>query len=114
MPARGGKAFISLVAGIAVVSAIPVLTLLVAPCGFPLSLVAGITAIVLGRQARKEPGASETSLKQARAGMICGWIGLGLNTLFMLVKLAMFVLLILLPALALFNNVDIRQLLPRQ
>jgi len=102
-PSDRPKAILSLVLGILTVTLIPVISLLVAPCGFPLSLISGISAIVIGNQARRItalPGASGAGL--ARAGVITGWIGLVLNFLIMLLKLAMFFGLILLPILAIW------------
>jgi hypothetical protein len=87
------RAIFSLITGILVVTIIPVISFLIAPCGFPLSLISGITAVVLGRRSLKEPAASINSQKMARAGVICGWVGMVLNTIIMLIKLAMFIAL---------------------
>ena len=87
------RAIFSLICGILVVTVIPVISFLIAPCGFPLSLVSGITAVVLGRRSLKEQSASTNSQKMARAGVICGWVGMVLNTIIMLIKLAMFIAL---------------------
>jgi hypothetical protein len=99
-----GRATFSFICGVAVVTAIPIISFLVAPCGFPLSLATGITAVILGRRSLKAPEASEKSLKLAHSGVLCGWIGLGLNTCIMLIKLAMFVILIILPLIAIWNG----------
>jgi hypothetical protein len=101
-----GRANFSLLAGIAVVTVIPVISFLVAPCGFPLALVLGISAIVVGRRSQKEAGQTDNALKLARRGVTCGWIGLALNTIIMLIKLAMFVVMIVLPAIAIFYGVQ--------
>jgi hypothetical protein len=102
--AASGRAIFSFICGVAVVTAIPIISLLLAPCGFPLSLAAGITAVVLGKRSLNEPGANEKSLKLAHSAVLCGWIGLGMNTLIMLIKLAMFVIIFILPAFAIWNG----------
>ena len=102
-PSAPPKAILSLVLGILTVTLIPIISLLVAPCGFPLSLMSGIAAVVTGTQVKRIttlPGISGAGM--ARAGVITGWIGLVLNFLIMLLKLAMFIGLILLPILAIW------------
>lgn len=100
------RAVFSLLAGIAVVTVIPVISFLVAPCGFPLSLAAGISAVVLGRRSMKETNQAGDGLKLARAGVVCGWVGMVLNTIIMLLKLGMFVIMFVLPAVAILNGVQ--------
>jgi hypothetical protein len=103
------KAVISLVCGILTVAAIPFVTVLVAPCGFPLAMLSGISAIVVGRRAGKEIFLSgEKGGRLARAGLITAWIGLGLNFALMLVKLGMFVVLIGLPIWAVLQGLKPR------
>jgi hypothetical protein len=105
-PSSHSKATLSLILGLLTVTLIPVISLLAAPCGFPLSLLSGITAIVVGGQAnhaialRGAQGAGGAG--QARAGVIAGWIGLVLNFLIMMLKLAMFIGLIALPIAAIY------------
>ena len=99
------RAIISLICGIATLVVIPVVTLLFAPCGFPLALLSGLTAILTGRRARielKNSGGQGDSL--AKTGLLTAWIGLGLNFLLMLLKLAMFIGLIILPLWAILNG----------
>lgn len=91
------RAVLSLVLGIAVVTLVPLLTALVAPCGFPVAMLGGITAVALGKRGKKE---TQGSSGLATAGIVTGWVGIVANTLIMLVKLAMFVVIWLLPLLA--------------
>jgi hypothetical protein len=100
------KAVFSLFTGIAVVTVIPVISFLIAPCGFPLALIAGISAVTLGRRSLLETGLTENGIKMARTGVVCGWVGIALNTVIMLIKLAMFVILFVLPAIAIFNGIQ--------
>ncbi len=54
-----------------------------------LGLVAGIVAVVLGKQASKEIAASggwRTGEGQAKAGTICGWIGIALSAVIIVVN----------------------------
>lgn len=53
----------------------------------------GIAAIILGGNAKKEIAASmgmQTGDGQAKAGVICGWVGVGLGTLVLIINLALF------------------------
>jgi hypothetical protein len=108
------RAVFSLLAGIAVVTAVPVVSLLFAPCGFPLALVTAISAIILGRRTMNLNDLDEQSLKYARTGVVCGWVGLGVNTVIMLIKLAMFFVMFILPILAILNGAQGQDLLPKQ
>jgi hypothetical protein len=95
------NAILSLVLGIVTLAVIPFLSLLVAPCGFPLSLVTGISAIILGGKGKKETGLigyKKNGL--ASAGILTGWLGIAINTVVMLIKLAMFVVIFGIPFLA--------------
>ena len=107
-PPAHPKAILSLVLGTLTVTLIPVISLLVAPCGFPLSLLCGITAVIVGNQAKRITALTGPQAVGgaglARAGVITGWIGLVLNFLIMLLKLAMFVVLILLPIYAIWQG----------
>jgi len=94
------NAVISLVLGLATLALIPFLSLLSAPCGFPLSLLTGISAIIIGGKGKKETSGSG---RLAAAGILTGWAGIAVNTLVMLIKLAMFVVLIALPILAVIH-----------
>jgi hypothetical protein len=100
--ASSPRAALSLVLGIASVTLIPVLTALVAPCGFPLAMLSGISAVALGRKSKRE---NQGSAGLATGGIVTGWVGIAANTLIMLVKLAMFVVIWLLPLLALWFGV---------
>jgi hypothetical protein len=102
LPAGSARAALSLTLGIAAVTLIPVLTALVAPCGFPVAMLSGISAVLLGRRSKKEnPGSPGVST----AGIVTGWVGIVANTLIMLVKLAMFVIIWVLPILAIWLGV---------
>jgi hypothetical protein len=49
-----------------------------------LGLVAGIAAVVLGQQSSKEiaaSGGAQSGAGQAKAGVICGWVGIALSGL---------------------------------
>jgi hypothetical protein len=98
-PVRNPKAIGSLILGITTLVLIPILSFLFAPCGFPTALLAGILAITLGGKAKKE----NPEDKIARVGVITAWIGIVLNTLIMFLKLAMFVIIFILPVLALIQ-----------
>jgi hypothetical protein len=102
---RNSKAVLSVVLGVAAAAAIPFLSLLFAPCGFPTALLVGITAIVTGRRAQTEiaAGGGEGE-KLAKTGIACGWIGLGVNSVIMLFKLGLFILMFILPILALMQG----------
>jgi hypothetical protein len=73
MQSTNPKAVLSVVLGIVVIVAIPFLSLLFAPCGFPTALLIGITAIVSGRHAQKEivkGGGVGEGTALAKAGII--------------------------------------------
>ena len=94
------NAVISLVLGLATLALIPFLSLVSAPCGFPLSLLTGISAIIIGGKGKKEiPGGG----RLAAAGILTGWAGIAVNTLLMLLKLAMFVVIIIIPILVILH-----------
>jgi apolipoprotein N-acyltransferase len=102
---RNSKAVLSAVLGVAAVAVIPFLSLLFAPCGFPTALLVGIAAIVSGRRAHREIAVGgEGGVSLAQTGILCGWIGLGLNTVIMLFKLSLFILMFILPILALLQG----------
>ena len=99
------KAVISLVCGALTVSAIPILTLLVAPCGFPLALLSGITAIILGKRAQIEIDlTSQKGSGLVQGGLVTAWIGLLLNFALMLLKLGMFLVMFGLPIWAILQG----------
>jgi hypothetical protein len=99
------KAVISLVCGVITVAVVPFLTLLVAPCGFPLATLSGISAIILGSRARKEIVQSgEKGSGLAQGGLVTAWIGLALNFFLMLLKLGMFVVMFGLPLWAILQG----------
>jgi hypothetical protein len=99
------KAVISLDCGILTVSFIPILTLLVAPCGFPLAMLSGISAIVVGNRSRKEIVLNgEKGSRLVQGGLATAWIGLVLNFLLMLLKLSMFVVMFGLPLWAILQG----------
>ena len=99
------RAVLSLILGAAATALIPFLSLLFAPCGWPTALLAGIAAIVTGRRARREIAAAGSGGDGlARAGVVCGWTGIALNTLIMLFKLGLFILMFVLPALAVWQG----------
>jgi hypothetical protein len=101
-PKRNSRAVFSMLLGAAVVAVIPFLSLLFAPCGFPTALLVGIAAIVTGGRAQREIiGSGEEGAGQARTGIVCGWVGIGINTVIMLFKLGLFILMFVLPILAL-------------
>jgi hypothetical protein len=96
-PARSAKAIVSLILGIATLALVPVLSFLFAPCGFPTALLVGISAITLGRAAKREAPGNQI----ASAGVVTAWIGIVINTLIMFLKLSMFVVMFVLPIFAL-------------
>jgi hypothetical protein len=99
------NAYLSLVFGLATLVVIPFISLLIAPCGFPLSLLSGILAISLGGKVKREAAlAGNESSKMATAGIWTGWIGMAVNTVLMLIKLAMFVVIIIIPLLLIIHG----------
>jgi hypothetical protein len=101
------KAALCLVLGIATLTIIPVISLITAPCGFPLALVAGISAVTIGRRAKMELFAhGEAASGMISAGVITSWIGMVLNTLIMLLKLSMFVAMFVLPIIAISHGAN--------
>jgi hypothetical protein len=95
----------SLVLGVLTACVVPILTLIVAPCGFPTALVFGIAAILTGSRARKEIAVNgEAGVGMANTGIVIGGIGLVINTFAMLLKLGMFVGIIVLPILAILHG----------
>ena len=99
------SAYLSLVLGLATLIIIPFISLLIAPCGFPLSLLCGILAINLGGKVKRQALlAGAEGNKMAAAGIWTGWIGIAVNTVVMLIKLAMFVLMILIPLLVIIHT----------
>ena len=103
------RAVLSLVLGLVTLLAIPFLSMLAAPCGFPLALVTGISAILTGVKEKKDAVAHGNGRGSwAAAGVITGWAGIAVNTVVMLIKLAMFVVLIAIPLLAIFHLVKSR------
>ena len=99
------KALVCLVFGILTLAAIPVLTLLVAPCGFPLSLISGTVALLTARGASREIAqGDQKGAGLVKGGRIAAWLGLGVNFALMLLKLAMFIGLIALPLWAILQG----------
>lgn len=82
-----GKAIASMILGICSI-------LFCSAYGIP-GLVCGILAVIFAKQAnaRISSGlAPETSAGMAKAGNICGWIGIALSVLFFLFIIVMFIL----------------------
>lgn len=80
---RCGKAIASMILGI-----LSLMTCMF--YGVP-GLVCGILAIIFARQAREQVQqgqAPQFSLDFARAGRVCGWIGIGLSALFLVMIVA--------------------------
>ncbi len=103
------KAAFSLALGIITLAVLPVLTLLVAPCGFPLSLLFGAGALLSARSASREIAqGGQKGAGLVKGGRVCAWIGLVLNFCLMLVKLAMFIGLIALPLWAILQGNKIK------
>jgi hypothetical protein len=100
----GPNAYLSLVFGLVTLIVFPFVSLIIAPCGFPLSLLSGILAISLGGKVKREAAsAGNEGSKMAATGIWTGWIGIAVNTVFMLIKLAMFVVIFIIPLVAIIH-----------